>query len=101
MKKTAWSDLKATRLTPEKQREIRKLAVADALEISLRDLREKQELTQQAVAKAADMEQSELSRLERRGDVKVSTLRRVVEAIGGDLEISAIVGGERVRLNIG
>jgi predicted XRE-type DNA-binding protein len=101
VKKTTWKELKATRLTPEKQARIRALALHDALEISLRELRERQELTQSEVAEAAGMDQSELSRVERRGDVKLSTLRKVVDALGAELEVSAIVDGERVRLNIG
>jgi hypothetical protein len=33
--------------------------------------------------------------------VKLSTLKKVVGALGGELEVSAIVGGQRVRLDIG
>jgi hypothetical protein len=44
------------------------------------------------------MTQSELSRLESRGDHRISTLRRYVEALGGELEVAAIFGGRRVKL---
>jgi hypothetical protein len=44
------------------------------------------------------MTQSELSRLESRGDHRISTLRRYVEALGGELEVTALFGGRRVKL---
>jgi predicted transcriptional regulator len=57
----------------------------------LRELRQDLELTQQQAAQAADMTQSELSRLEGRADYRDSTLRRYVEALGGKLEITVAV----------
>jgi hypothetical protein len=33
--------------------------------------------------------------------VKLPALRRVVSAIGGELEVSAVIDGERVKLNVG
>jgi hypothetical protein len=44
------------------------------------------------------MTQSEVSRLERRPDVRLSTLKRFVEALGGEVEIFATFGDKRVRL---
>jgi len=43
-------------------------------------------MTQVDVARTAEMTQSELSRLESRGDHRISTLRRYVEALGGEGE---------------
>jgi hypothetical protein len=40
----------------------------------------------------------ELSRLESRADHRVSSLRRYVEALGGEIEITAIIGTRRVKL---
>ena len=56
------------------------------------------------VARTAEMTQSELSRLESRGDHRISTLTRYVEALGGELEVAAIFaifGGRRVELTEG
>lgn len=50
------------------------------------------------MAKLMEMTQGELSRAERRGDHLVSTLRRVIEALGGELEVVANFNGERIRL---
>jgi hypothetical protein len=47
------------------------------------------------------MDQSDVSRLERRndlGDCQVSTLRRYVEALGGSLELVAAFGDKRIIL---
>jgi transcriptional regulator with XRE-family HTH domain len=67
-------------------------------EQTLRELRLALELTQQQVADKADMTQSELSRLESRSDHRISTLRRYVEALGGELEIAVVVGKQRIKL---
>lgn len=96
-----WAEVKASRLTPAKQREIRGRAAREVVELTLRELREQHDKTQAEVAEAASMGQSELSRVERRDDVKLSTLRRVVSAIGGELEVSAVIDGERIKLNVG
>ena len=66
--------------------------------VPLRALRETLGLTQQDVAAAAGMQQSEVSRLERRGDYHVSTLRRIVAALGGKLEIVVRLGKKRIPL---
>ena len=42
--------------------------------------------------------QSTISRIEREGDMLLSTLAAYVEALGGHLEINAVVGGQRVAL---
>jgi hypothetical protein len=36
--------------------------------------------------------------MERRSDHRISTLRKLVEALGGELEVIAHVGSKRVRL---
>jgi DNA-binding XRE family transcriptional regulator len=66
--------------------------------VALRDLREARGVTQQDLAHATGMQQSEISRLERGRDYHVSTLAKVVVALGGQLEVSAMFGKRRVRL---
>ena len=66
--------------------------------MDLRAIRELLGKTQVDLAEATDMTQSEVSRLERRPDVRLSTLKRVVEALGGEIEIFATFGDKRVRL---
>lgn len=54
---------------------------------TLRRLREARALTQSAVAELLDIDQSEVSRLERRSDMLLSTLKRFVEATGSEMHI--------------
>ena len=72
----------------------------ELLEANLAELRQAVGVTQVEAAEAAEMPQSELSRLERRPDHLVSTLRRYVEPLGGELEVTAVVGKKRVRLKV-
>ncbi len=55
--------------------------------VVLRELRSRLNLSQVEVAKRAECTQGALSKLERRGDMPVSTLARIVKAMGGDLEL--------------
>ena len=63
------------------------LAEINRRQATLRRLREARALTQSTVGELLDMDQSEVSRLERRSDVLLSTLKRYVEATGGEMHI--------------
>jgi transcriptional regulator with XRE-family HTH domain len=60
-----------------------------AEEMSLRDLRQALKLTQERLAEALGIGQDGVSRLEKRSDLLISTLRSYVEAMGGSLSIVA------------
>ena len=60
-----------------------------AEEMSLRDLRKARKLTQARVAKTLGITQDSVSRLERRSDLLLSTLRKTVQAMGGEVRIVA------------
>jgi DNA-binding XRE family transcriptional regulator len=100
MKTHKWADIKRSRFSPERLAKIRKDAERELLELNLAELRKELGLTQEQVADAAEMSQGELSRLERRDDHLVSTLRRYVESLGGELEVTAVVGKKRVKLAV-
>ena len=57
--------------------------------LALRELRKAMKLTQEQIAQELDMGQGNLSRLEQRSDLLISTLRRYIEAMGGTLRIVA------------
>ncbi len=61
--------------------------VAD--EMTLRELRRARKLTQVRVAKALGITQDSVSRLENRSDLLLSTLRKTIEAMGGNLSLVA------------
>jgi DNA-binding XRE family transcriptional regulator len=58
-------------------------------EMTLRELRRARQLTQVRMAKALGITQDSVSRLERRSDLLLSTLRKTVEAMGGNLSLVA------------
>ena len=59
-------------------------------EASLAEIRKALELTQQQLAASLGLTQPGISRIENEADLFVSTLRNYVEALGGELEISAV-----------
>lgn len=58
-------------------------------EMSLRDLRKARRLTQARVAKTLGITQDSVSRLEKRSDLLLSTLRKTVRAMGGEVRVVA------------
>jgi transcriptional regulator with XRE-family HTH domain len=66
--------------------------------MALEELRDAMRLTQQQLAKTLGVDQSAISKLERRKDMYVSTLDRFIKAIGGYLEIRAVFPAGSVRL---
>jgi len=60
-----------------------------AEEMTLRELRRALDRSQEATAEALGLKQASISRLENRDDMRISTLREYVEALGGDLEVYA------------
>ncbi len=63
------------------------LAEINSRQATLRRLREARALTQSTLAELLDMDQSEVSRLERRSDMLLSTLKRFIEATGGEMHV--------------
>jgi predicted transcriptional regulator len=93
-----WKSVKAGRLTPEALARVTHRARGEVRELTLKELRQGLDVTQAELADAAQMTQSELSRLESRADHRISTLRRYVDALGGEIEITAIIGNHRIKL---
>jgi DNA-binding XRE family transcriptional regulator len=60
-----------------------------AEEMTLRELRYARKLTQVKMAKKLGVTQDSVSRLEKRSDLLLSTLRKTVEAMGGNLSLIA------------
>jgi hypothetical protein len=60
-----------------------------AEEASLRELRKARARSQEQIAERLGIKQSAVSKLERRTDMYVSTLRDLVEAMGGQLDVVA------------
>jgi hypothetical protein len=59
-------------------------------EMPLQQLRAARELTQQQMATLLEVNQSEVSRIEKRTDMYLSTLASYIQAMGGKLELRAV-----------
>jgi predicted transcriptional regulator len=94
----SWKSVKNGRLGVEAVARVRARAEQEVRALTLKELRQDLDVTQAELAEHARMTQSELSRLENRADHRVSSLRRYVEALGGEIEITALIGGRRVKL---
>jgi DNA-binding XRE family transcriptional regulator len=76
------------RLPPERQEKIHARAKEIINEqMSLRDLRKAQSLTQATLARTLDIKQGSISEIENKSDMLLSTMRSYVEAMGGALDL--------------
>lgn len=81
---------KISKLSPGRRKKVElRAAELIAEEMSLRELRKAHKLTQERIAEALGIGQDQVSRLEQRSDLLLSTLRSYVEAMGGSLTIVA------------
>src|SRR4051794_25136375 len=77
------------RRRPPNRERLGTLKRAVELEIALHELRERRGVTQEQVAAHLGTSRPNVSRIEREDDVRMSTLQRYVEALGGKLELVA------------
>ncbi len=99
MKKHRWSELRKRTFTPDEIAETDRRVEQEIIDLNLRALRELVGKTQVDVAAQADLSQSDVSKIERRQDHRLSTLRRYVEALGGELEVIARFGDKSIKLH--
>lgn len=64
--------------------------------LTLQRLREKKEITQEEIAEILGICQSNVSRMEKRKDHRLSTMRDYIEALGGKLQIAAVFPDDTV-----
>lgn len=67
-------------------------------EMNLAEVRRAHQLSQEEIARTLQVGQAAVAKIEKRTDVYVSTLRRYIEAMGGELEIIARFPGHDVRI---
>jgi transcriptional regulator with XRE-family HTH domain len=81
---------KIRKLTPARRRKVEaRASELIAEEMTLRELRMARKLTQVRMARTLGITQDSVSRLEKRSDLLLSTLRKTVEAMGGNLSLVA------------
>jgi predicted XRE-type DNA-binding protein len=78
------------RTTTKKTRQLAATRTRELLgELLLSEIRERAGKSQRQVAEVLGIKQPSLSKLEKQSDMQISTLRRIVNALGGELEVVA------------
>ena len=90
------------RRSPESQARIQKMADELLLENQLYMIREEPQISQKELAEALGIKQPSLSAIENRGtDLKISTMKKYVEAMGGKLRIDVeLPTGKHIGFNV-
>lgn len=83
-----WSEIRRKH-APEVEEKIRRRVKAAARVMTLHQLRQARKLTQVNLAETLGINQGAVSTMEKRADMYVSTLRNYIEAMGGNLRITA------------
>lgn len=99
---TSHDDLMEEMYSEEEREELRFDAAFEMAEMELGELREQRGLTQSEVAERMQTAQPRLSQIENSEDYYLSTLRRYIEALGGELEVCVSFDDddEQVRIRI-
>jgi DNA-binding transcriptional regulator YiaG len=93
-----WTQIKNETMTEEERRHAHMLAVRDLAEMELAELREALQVSQAMLAKKLKVTQVAISRLERRPNVLLESIANYVEALGGKLELYAVLPNRTVKL---
>lgn len=83
-----FDQLKA-QLSPEAQAKANDITKAMMDEMPLNELRQARGLSQRMLAEVLHVQQPAIAKLEKRTDMYISTLRSHIEAMGGELEVTA------------
>jgi predicted transcriptional regulator len=93
----SFAELRA-RMTPEAQAQAASEALRLEAEMNLAELRRALRLSQEEIAQILEVGQASVAKMEKRADMYVSTVRRFIEAMGGELEIVARFREHSVRI---
>jgi len=91
-------DLKK-KISPDVLKEAEEKTQQLLAELPLQELRRARQLSQEQIAETLHVKQATVSKLERRTDMYISTLRNFIRAMGGNLEINAIFPDGTIRFN--
>ncbi len=78
------------KMSPESRAEVERRVQETLRAMPLEELRQARELTQTQLAEVLRVSQGAVSKVERRADMYISTLRSYITAMGGDLQIRAV-----------
>ncbi len=93
----SFAELRA-RMTPEARAAAEAAAVQLDTEMDLAEVRRAMKLSQEELGQTLQINQGSVAKIEKRADMYVSTLRRFIEAMGGELEIVAKFADHSVKI---
>jgi predicted XRE-type DNA-binding protein len=85
---------------PERTQRVAAMETAIERALVLGEIRERRNLSQADLASVLGTSQARASQLQNQTDLYVSTLKRYVEALGGELEVTAVFDGERIEIGV-
>lgn len=77
------------KLSNESQERVEKRVHNLLKEVPLAELRQARQMTQEQIAETLKIKQASVSKMESQADMYISTMRKYIEAMGGELEIVA------------
>ena len=86
------------RMTPKARAKAEAEALRLEEEMNLAEVRRALKLSQDEIAQTLQIGQGSVAKIEKRADMYVSTLRRFIEAMGGELEIVARFPDHAVKI---
>lgn len=86
-------------MSPEAQARSHEKAMAMIAELPLAELRQARLFSQEQLAVQLEVKQPAVAKMEKKADMYISTLRRYIEAMGGELVIRAHFPEGDVRIN--
>jgi DNA-binding XRE family transcriptional regulator len=93
----SFAELRA-RLSPEARAKAEAEAQLLGAEMDLAEVRRALKLSQEEIGQTLQIQQGSVAKIEKRADMYVSTLRRFIEAMGGELEIVARFPDHAVKI---
>ena len=86
------------KMSPESQEKAKAQTRVMLSEMALDELREARRLTQEQLAERLHVKQPAVAKIERRADMYLSTMRGVIKAMGGQMEILAVFPEGKVTI---
>jgi DNA-binding XRE family transcriptional regulator len=85
--------------SPERRERIEQRKEQLRQDMTLAELRKAFSLTQDTLAKNLNVKQAEISKIENRADMLMSTLRNFIQAMGGELEVRAVFQDRAIEIS--
>ena len=95
-----FSELVARTMSPESQERARVKTRELLAEMALDELRSALYLTQEHLAETLGVRQSSVSKIIRGQNMYISTLDKVIKAMGGDLEVFVVLPNGKIKLSL-